>query len=199
MGLKKAKNFIFEVVLPRLEAIQSTTVNESEDSGSEGANILRFPAQPGEVHAERLFGAGFRSPLLDDGQGSILIDNEVDHAFFLRICELYRVLELTTRTLPTLIETYSKFRERKQFEEAFRTRFFEGDDEIISRFDPHLAAIMYSIFNHLHELRIYLRFTDALPSTVEQRIQEDLEIMRDSWDMLVEGLHEARAWNFKKI
>jgi hypothetical protein len=37
----------------------------------------------------------FRSPL--SGEGEISFQDEVDHAFFLRCCELYRVLELHYR------------------------------------------------------------------------------------------------------
>lgn len=197
---KQAKKIYFDWIEPKLSSMIDIFEAQAErDAVDRATQPPRFPEVPAEVHAERLFGSGFRSPLLDDGQGSILIRDEVEHAFFLRVCELYRVLELVTRTTPTLIETYSKFRERKQFEQALEMRFFEGDDKIISRFDPHLSAIMYSIYNHLHELRIYLRYTDALPSTVEQRMLEDLEIMRDSWDMFVEGIFAAKGWNFKKL
>lgn len=179
------------------EVAAETELHERVTQASVKPNV--FPDAPGEVYAERLFGAGFRSPLLDDGQGSIVIQDTTEHAFFLRLCEAYRVLELSVRTVPTMIETYSRFRERKQFEETLRMRFFDGDDQIIARFDPHLSAIMNSIFNHVHELRIYLRYTDALPSTVEQRMTEDLAIMQESWELLVDGIHAKYGWNFKKI
>lgn len=163
---------------------------------------LRDPASHlpmhGEVSAQALFGEAFRSPLIESEE-KILIRSELDHAFFLRACELYRVMELLQRTLPKAIETYSKYRERKQFEEMLTMRYFETDDEWICRFDPNLTAIMLAIFNHLIELRIFLRYTDALPSTVDTHIQESLLTLTENWNMYVDGVHAKFGWNFKKL
>jgi len=153
----------------------------------------------GKIDADGLFGESFRSPLLAMEGVEIEIKDEVEHAFFLRSCELYRVLELLTRSTPSLIETYSKYRERKQFEETLRFRFFNSEDALLAKFDPNLTATQQAVFNHIHELRIYLRYTDALPSTVQQRILESTEIMIENWNLLVEGLYGTYCWNFKKL
>ncbi len=55
----------------------------------------------------------FRSPLA--GEGEVSFRDEVDHAFFLRCCELYRVLDLLERNTDKLVEIYSKYRNRQQF------------------------------------------------------------------------------------
>lgn len=152
----------------------------------------------GEVNAQALFGDAFRSPLIET-DAPLLIRSETDHAFFLRLCELYRVLELLQRTQPLLIETYSKFRERKQFEETLRLRYFETDDGYIAAFDPNLTAILLAIFNHLIELRIFLRYTDALPSTIDTHIGEALLSLTENWNALVDGAQAKFAWSFKKL
>ena len=59
----------------------------------------------------------FRSPLLDESEG-LRFRDEVDHAFFLRCCELYRVLDLLERNHEKLVEVYSKYRNREQFKET---------------------------------------------------------------------------------
>ena len=152
----------------------------------------------GQVNAQALFGEAFRSPLIGS-QEPLLIRTEGDHAFFLRLYELYRVLELLQRTQPRLIETYSKFRERKQFEETLTMRYFETDDAYLAKFEPNLCAILLAAFNHLIELRLFLRYTDALPSTVDTHIQESLLSLTENWNTLVEGVHARFGWNFKKL
>ena len=152
----------------------------------------------GQVNAQALFGEAFRSPLIDTEE-PLVIRSDVDHAFFLRLCELYRVLELVQRTQPKLIETYSRFRERKQFEETLTMRYFETDDGYIAKFDPNLTAIVLAIFNHFIELRLFLRYTDALPSTVDTHIQESLLSLTENWNTLIDGAHARFGWNFKKL
>lgn len=163
---------------------------------------LREPAASlplhGEVNAQALFGDAFRSPLIETEE-KIRIRDEAEHSFFLRLCELYRVLELLARTQPKLVETYSKFRERKQFEDTLQFRYFETDDDLISRFDPNLTAILLAVFNHVLELRIFLRYTDALPSTIDTHIQESLLSLTENWNALVDGVYAQYGWNFKKL
>ncbi len=153
---------------------------------------------PRLIRAEALFGEAFRSPLIESEE-QIQIRSAAEHAFFMRLCELYRVLELLSRTRPKLIEIYSRFRERKQFEDTLDLRYFETQDSLAVEFDPNLSAINLAIYNHLLELRIYLRFTDDLPSTVDTHILEALLSLIENWNALVDGVFDRYAWNFKKL
>lgn len=139
----------------------------------------------------------FRSPL--EGQGEVRFRDEVDHAFFLRCCELYRVLELLDRRTDELVEVYSKYRNRAQFTETLTFRYFDSEEALVALFDPKLAAGMFSLFNLLYEMRIGLTYTDALPLTVKQEIQDKMLTLRDAWNELVDGVRERYEWDFKKL
>lgn len=139
----------------------------------------------------------FRSPLAD--QGEVSFRNEVDHAFFLRCCELYRVLDLLERTTDDLIETYSKYRNRTQFTETLTFRYFDSEEALVAQFDPLLAAKMFFLFNFLYELRISLTYTDELPLTAKQEIDNAMLTLREGWNELTDGVKEHYGWEFKKI
>ncbi len=139
----------------------------------------------------------FRSPLAEEGD--IKFRDEVDHAFFLRCCELYRVLELLERKLDDFVEVYSKYRKREQFTEVLTFRYFDSEEALVAKFDPRLAASMFFCFNFLYELRISLTYTDDLPGTVKTQIDDSLWTLRQGWNELVDGVAEKYAWKFKKL
>jgi hypothetical protein len=139
----------------------------------------------------------FRSPL--EGQGEVRFRDEVDHAFFLRCCELYRVLDLLERTTEQLIETYSKYRSRTQFTETLNFRYFDSEEALVALFEPQLAGRMFFLFNFLYELRISLTYTDDLPLTVKQSIDDSMLTLREAWNELVDGVRDQYGWQFKKL
>lgn len=140
----------------------------------------------------------FRSPLGDDA-GEIRFRDEVDHAFFLRCCELYRVLDLLERNVDKLVEVYSKYRKHSQFTETLTFRYFDSEEALVARFDPRLAASMFFCFNFLYELRISLTYTDLLPGTVKSEIEDALWTLRPGWNELTEGVEKKYGWKFKKL
>ena len=139
----------------------------------------------------------FRSPLADEG--NIRFRDEVDHAFFLRCCELYRVLDLFERNQEKLVEVYSKYRKRSQFTETLTFRYFDSEEALVAKFDPRLAARMFFLFNFLYELRISLTYTDNLPGTVKTELDDALWTLRAGWNELVDGVVEKYEWKFKKL
>lgn len=139
----------------------------------------------------------FRSPLA--GEGSIRFRDEVDHAFFLRCCELYRVLDLLERNQEKLVEVYSKYRNREQFKETLTFRYFDSEEALVAKFDPRLSASMFFCFNFLYELRISLTYTDVLPGTVKTEIDDSLYTLRQGWNSLVDGVEQMYGWQFKKL
>lgn len=139
----------------------------------------------------------FRSPL--EGEGEMRFRDEVDHAFFLRCCELYRVLDLVERTQEKLIDTYSKYRQRAQFAEVLAFRYFDSEEALVAKFDPRLAASLFFCFNFLYELRISLTYTDALPGAVKTEIEDSLWTLKRGWNELVEGVEKKYEWKFKKL
>lgn len=139
----------------------------------------------------------FRSPL--EGEGDIRFRDEVDHAFFLRCCELFRVLDLLERNQEKLVEVYSKYRNREQFKETLTFRYFDSEEALVAKFDPFLAASMFFCFNFLYELRISLTYTDVLPGTVKTEIDDSLYTLRGGWNKLVEGVEKHYGWKLKKL
>ncbi len=139
----------------------------------------------------------FRSPLADET--AIRFRDEVDHAFFLRCCELYRVLDLLERSSENLIEVYSKYRKHTQFTETLTFRYFDSEEALVAKFDPRLAASMFFCFNFLYELRISFTYTDLLPGTVKTEIDDALWTLRTGWNELVDGVEKKYAWIFKKL
>jgi len=139
----------------------------------------------------------FRSPL--DGEGNIGFRDEVDHAFFLRCCELYRVIDLIDRTTERLVEVYSKYRHRNQFTETLTFRYFDSEEALVAKFDPKLAASLFAVFNFLYELRINLTHTDELPLTVQKQIEDAQWTMIQTWNELTDGVEAKYGWKFKKF
>lgn len=139
----------------------------------------------------------FRSPLV--GAEEIFFETEVDHAFFLRCCELYRVLDLLERTTDSLIETYSKYRHREQFTETLSFRYFDSEEALVAKFDPKLAATMFFLFNYIHEMKIYLTYTDQLPLSVKNEIENAMGTLRAGWNELQKGTEEKFGWVFKRM
>ncbi len=140
----------------------------------------------------------FRSPLAEDG-GEIRFRHEVDHAFFLRCCELFRVLDLLDRNQEKLVEVYSKYRNRDQFKETLTFRYFDSEEALVAQFDPRLAASMFFCFNFLYELRISLAYTDLLPGTVKTEIEDSLYTLKNGWNELVDGVESKYGWKLKKL
>jgi hypothetical protein len=139
----------------------------------------------------------FRTPLADESD--IRFRDEVDHAFFLRCCELYRVLDLLERNREKLVDVYSKYRKHSQFTETLTFRYFDSEEALVAKFDPRLAARMFFLFNFLYELRISLTYTDNLPGTVKTEVDDALFTLRAGWNELVEGVVEKYDWKFKKL
>jgi hypothetical protein len=139
----------------------------------------------------------FRSPL--EGVQEMRFKDEIDHAFFLRCCELYRVLDLVERTTDKLIEVYSKYRNREPFKETLTFRYFDSEEALVAQFDPRLAANMFALFNLIYELRISLTYTDLLPLTVKTQIDDSMFTLRQSWNELRDGVEERYGWQFKKL
>ncbi len=139
----------------------------------------------------------FRSPLA--GEGEISFRHEVDHAFFLRCCELYRVLDLLERNIDRLVEVYSKYRNRAQFTETLTFRYFDSEEALVAQFDPKLAALLFSLFNFLYEQRISLTYTDDLPLTVKKQLEDGLWTLTETWNQLTDGVQAKYGWQFKKF
>lgn len=139
----------------------------------------------------------FRSPL--DGEGEVKFRDEVDHAFFLRCCELYRVLDLLERNTEKLIDIYSKYRNRTPFTETLTFRYFDSEEALVAKFDPMLAANMFFLFNFLYELRISLSYTDELPLTARKEIDDSMWTLREGWNRLIEDVEKKYGWRFKKL
>lgn len=139
----------------------------------------------------------FRSPLA--GEGDIGFRDEIDHAFFLRCCELYRVIDLIDRTTDRLVEVYSKYRHRNQFMETLTFRYFDSEEALVAKFDPKLAANLFAVFNFIYELRINLTYTDELPLTVQKQIEDAQWTMIQTWNELTDGVEDKYGWKFKKF
>jgi hypothetical protein len=139
----------------------------------------------------------FRSPLA--GEGEVSFESVVDHAYFLRCCELYRVLDLLDRTTDKLVDVYSKYRNRNQFTETLTFRYFDSEEALVARFDPKLAADMFFLFNFLYELRIALTYTDELPMATKKQIDDSMLTLKESWNALVDAVEARYGWQFKKF
>ncbi len=139
----------------------------------------------------------FRSPLSSDRD--IHFKDEIDHAFFLRCCELYRVLDLVDRNTEKLIDVYSKYRNRQQFTDILTFRYFDSEEAMVAQFDPRLAASLFFLFNLLYEMKIRLTYTDELPLTVKKDIDDSMITLKESWNSLTDGIQEKYSWEFKKF
>ena len=139
----------------------------------------------------------FRSPL--EGEGEVRFRDVTDHAFFLRCCELFRVLELLERTTDQLVDTYSKYRHRSQFTETLTFRYFDSEEALVARFDPRLAADMFFLFNFLYELRIQLTYTDELPMATKKQIDDAMLTLKEGWNKLTDAVEARYGWKFKKL
>ncbi len=139
----------------------------------------------------------FRSPLSSDKD--IGFKDEIDHAFFLRCCELYRVLDLMDRNTEKLIDVYSKYRNREQFTHTLTFRYFDSEEAMVAQFDPRLAASLFFLFNLIYEMKIRLTYTDDLPLTVKKDIDDTMITLKESWNSLTEGIYEKYSWEFKKF
>lgn len=158
----------------------------------------KAPAAKGWAYSYKSFTLPtFRSPLAEES--GVRFRGEVDHAFFLRCCELYRVLDLLERSCEKLVEVYSKYRKHSQFTETLTFRYFDSEEALVAKFDPRLAARMFFCFNFLYELRISLTYTDNLPGTVKTEIEDSLWTLRAGWNELVDGVAEKYGWRFKKL
>ncbi len=157
----------------------------------------KAPVSPWRHRYKKFTLPTFRSPLA--GEEELSFRDEVDHAFFLRCCELYRVLDLLQRNTEKLIEVYSKYRNREQFRETLSFRYFDSEEALVAQFDPRLAASLFFLFNFLYELRISLTFTDDLPLTVKKEIEDAMWTLREGWNKLTDGVEEKYGWRFKKL
>lgn len=163
----------------------------------ESKRILRAKAASAIYRYQKFSLPTFRSPLT--GEGEVKFRDEVDHAFFLRCCELYRVLDLLERSTDSLIDTYSKYRNRQQFTDTLQFRYFDSEEALVALFDPRLAANLFFLFNFLHELRISLTYTDDLPLTVKKEIEDAMLTLRGAWNELTVGVEAKYGWAFKKL
>lgn len=157
----------------------------------------RAAPQKGTFRYQKFTLPTFRSPL--EGEGEVTFAGEVDHAFFLRCCELYRVLDLLDRTSENLVDVYSKYRNRNQFTETLTFRYFDSEEALVAQFDPKLAADMFFLFNFLYELRISLTYTDELPMATKKQIDDSMLTLKESWNALVEAVKDRYGWSFKKF
>lgn len=139
----------------------------------------------------------FRSPLNSDKD--IGFKDEIDHAFFLRCCELYRVLDLMDRNTEKLIDVYSKYRNREQFTHTLTFRYFDSEEAMVAQFDPRLAASLFFLFNLIYEMKLRLTYTDDLPLTVKKDIDDTMITLKESWNSLTDGIYEKYSWEFKKF
>lgn len=183
--------------LPDSSEIPDVIYEEAEKSSLAREHGVKI-ATIGPSTAPALFGEGFRSPILEVNR-EFVVESAAERMLFSRLLELYRVLELLARTVPTLVETYSKFRERRQFEETIKLRHFDWSPLEIAQLDPSFSGQVLAIHNHLLELALYLRFTDALPSHVEKNIRDSLEILLNDWNFLVDRVEAEYRWSFKKL
>ena len=129
----------------------------------------------------------------------VTIASEVDHALFLQCCEIYRVVDLLSRNLSSMIETYSKYRTRDPFREALILRFFGVDEAVLSGIDPEIETRVLSVFNRLHEMRLNLAHADALPFTVKSEIEAELGHLHKSWDEIRGVVASKLGWKLKAI
>jgi hypothetical protein len=136
-----------------------------------------------------------RSPLRE--QAEAVLSSDAEHAFFLRCFELYRTIDLSHRTLVSMIEAYSKYRTRDLFTETFSFRFFDLGPESFTGIEPGLNTTVIAMFNLIHELRISLLHEDALPFTVKARIETALAELKREWNSLTSALESQFGWKFK--
>lgn len=129
----------------------------------------------------------------------VSIGSDAERAFFLRCCELYRVLELADRRLDSMIETYSKYRTREPFKETLAFRYFDEANDFTGIIDAELDVLVVAMFNMIHELRVSLMHEDALPYTVKTRIESALSILKKEWNEIVPKLQKRYSWRLKRL
>ncbi len=137
------------------------------------------------------------SPL--NREDDLRISTPAQHAMFLRCCELYRIIDLNVRSLPELIEVYSKFRTRDHFKESFTFRHFDADLSALAQCDADLVLHQNVLFNILHELKISLSYTDALPHTIRTEIERVVHVAAKAWNDHRDILQQRYGWDFKRI
>ena len=70
---------------------------------------------------------------------------------------------------------------------------------MMSLVDFELGIRLSSVFNVLHELKVALTHTDAMPFTVKSRIDDDLAALKDAWALIRDLLESRHGWKFKRI
>lgn len=141
--------------------------------------------------------ASLRFPLREDSP--LEIRSEREYATFLLAWEAYRILDLLDRRAIDLVDQYSKFRSREQFTEALRSQYFENSWPMMSLVEFELGIRLSSVFNVLHELKVALTHTDAMPYTVKSRIDDDLSALKDAWTLLRDLLEARYGWRMKRV
>jgi hypothetical protein len=142
-----------------------------------------------------LLSEGLKTPIREDAQ--IEIGNEAEHAFFLRCFELYRVLELISRRMESMIDTYSKYRTREVFAETLAYRYFDDASGKIAESNPQLNLQLVAMYNQLHELRVSLLYEDALPHTLRTRIEGHMALLRKEWQEFTQLLETHLGWKLR--
>lgn len=140
---------------------------------------------------------GLKTPIREGSE--IRIQNEAEHAFFLRCFELYRVLELVSRRMESMIDTYSKYRTREVFSETLAFRYFDDASGRIAESDPKLNLQLVAMFNQLHELRVSLLYEDALPHTLRTRIEGHMALLKKQWQEFVVLLESSMDWKLRSL
>lgn len=140
---------------------------------------------------------GLRTPIREESE--LKIQSEDEHAFFLRCFELYRVLELISRRMESMIDTYSKYRTREVFAETLSYRYFDDASGKIAGSNPLLNTRLVAMFNQLHELRVSLLYEDALPHTLRTRIEGHLALLRKEWEEFIQLLETHLGWKLKSL
>jgi hypothetical protein len=152
---------------------------------------------PRRIELQGLSPRGYHFPL--ETEHPVIIEDEVQHALFQRCCELYRMMDLLRRQTPALIEAYSRFHSRHQFVEALQCRHFSLDGELAARLDPELLIWTNSLFNMLHELKVSLSCTEALPHTLQAEIEGALYLLIEGWERVRPMVQEKYGWAFLRI
>ena len=135
---------------------------------------------------------------LENGK-NVSFKNEVEHAFFLRCWEIYRLISLIIRRKNEMIHFFSMFRDNKQFADVFALRRLNFDEFQSAKFDPELNALAMVLFDTLNELRIYVSYTDQLPLTVQHELEITMVLIRKNWNCLAKLTEKKYGWAMKQF
>ena len=118
---------------------------------------------------------------------------------FQRCCEIYRVTEHFGRQREFMLQIFTEFRTREQFESALSTHYFETDEALTSDFDPEFYSVILGAYHFIRTLSLSLRHTTALPTALSQQLVWAEANLTKTWNRIAAMAEEKYSWKLKRL